>query len=229
MISNYKKYLDIGTNEGLRCEDESRSRFVSFSKCIDYLITKTNPTILEIGTSRSFVDGKFEGCNLDDLKYWNSKDYSKWDWGAGCFTIVFGQELPNSNLTTLDIIGGHIDRCKIMCQSLGLKNINYRISDSVQFLTQTNLKFDLIYLDSGDMHPIEPTCELQLQESKLIVEKNLLNKGGLLLIDDVLNGTPKEMGNKNNKLGKSELSIPFLISNGFKITYEGYQYILERA
>lgn len=228
MIQNYKKYLDTGTYEGLRYVDESKSRYISFLKCLDYLNGKDKPNVLEIGTSRSFVDGKFEGCNLDDKKYWKKDDYSMWDWGAGCFTIVFGQELPKANIITLDIISSHIERCKTMCTSLGIKNISYEVSDSVKYLLSTNLKFDLIYLDSGDMHPIEPTCELQLKEAKTIVERNLVNAGGLLLVDDVLNGTPKEMGNKNNTLGKSELSIPYLINNGFKIIYEGYQYILEK-
>lgn len=225
----YKSYLDLGSNEGLRYNDESKSRFVSFNKCLSHLSSIKNPKILELGTSRSYVDGKFPGCNLDDKKYWNKDDISKWDWGAGCFTVLFGLHLSDARITTLDLASSHIERCKHMTNSLNLKNITHVVSDSVAFLRSTSETYDLIYLDTGDMHPIDPTCKLQLEEAKIIVERNLLNKNGLLLIDDVLNGTPREMGSKSNKYGKSELSFPYLLSNNFKLTFEGYQYILEKS
>lgn len=225
----YKSYLDLGSNEGLRYNDESKSRFVSFNMCLERLSIIDSPKILELGTSRSYVDGKFPGCNLDDKKYWNKDDISKWDWGAGCFTVLFGMHSPNASLTTLDLAASHIERCKHMTASLNLKNVNHIVSDSVSFLNSTDQTYDLIYLDTGDMHPIDPTCKLQLAEAEVIVQRNLLNKNGLLLIDDVLNGTPREMGSASNKYGKSELSLPFLLKNNFKLLFEGYQYILEKA
>lgn len=228
-INLYKNYLDLGTNEGLRYEDESKSRFISFTKCLKHLSQIENPKILELGTSRSFVDGKFEGCNSDNISYWNKDDWSKWDWGAGCFTILFGVSLPNAEITTLDLMQSHIKRCKHMTDSLGIKNVNHLVSNSIDYLNSTTLKYDLIYLDTGDMWPIEPTLKLQLEEAKIIVERNLLNSDGILLIDDVLNGTPKELGDKNNQYGKSDLSLEYLKNNNFKIIFEGYQYILERV
>jgi hypothetical protein len=219
-MEKYKKYLDEATNNGLGYDDVSLSRYISFSICRDNL--NKNSKILELGTTRSFVDGKYEGCNLDDLKYWKKNNPEMWDWGAGCFTILFGEY----NLTSVDLIESHVKRSKHMTQSLGL-NIKYAVSDSINYLNSTNEKFDLIYLDTGDMHPIEPTIELQLQEAIIIVEKKLLNNNGKILIDDVLNATPRNFG-KNNKYGKSEKSIPYLLKNGFKISFSGYQYILEK-
>jgi predicted O-methyltransferase YrrM len=177
-----------------------------------------------LGTCRSFVDGNFEGCNSDDPIYWNSKDFSKWDWGAGCFSLIFGQ-LTDCKLTTLDLMESHIKRCKVMTDSLEI-NCNHVVSNSISFLETTNEKWDLIYLDTGDMWPIDSTCSLQLREAQIIVERDLLKEGGILLIDDVLNGTPREMGDLNNSLGKSETSIPYLLNNGYETVYEGYQYIL---
>ena len=225
-LEKYKDLLDLGSFEGLRFVDPSKSRYESFKYCLDFISDKENPNILELGTCRSFVDGKFEGCNSDDPKYWDPNNFNKWDWGAGCFSLLFGQ-LTNSNLTTVDLIESHIKRCRIMSDSLGIK-CNHIVSDSVSFLLNSDKRFDLIYLDTGDMWPIKSTCDLQLKEAKAIVEKNLLNDNGIILIDDVLNGTPREMGNTENRLGKSELSIPYLLNNGFEIVYEGYQYILKK-
>jgi hypothetical protein len=78
------------------------------------------------------------------------------------------------------------------------------------------------------MWPIEYTCNLQLKEAEIIVRRNLLKEGGIILIDDVLNGTPRDMGDFNNKLGKSENAIPYLLESGFKIIFDGYQYILSK-
>lgn len=239
IIENYKEYLDTGTNEGLRYKDESKSRYVSFKYCLNHLKEKRlkNPqlglTVLEMGTCRSFVDGKFEGCNENDPKYWNPKDPSKWDWGGGCFCLVFGQELSmkgtnnHFHLMTVDIVPSHIKRCKIMTESLGI-NCSHIVEDAAQSMEQISHKLDLIYMDTGDMWPINETEELQLREAKKIVELDILTKDGLILIDDVLNGTPQEQGDKNNKFGKSTLSLPYLLENGYETVFEGYQYILKR-
>jgi hypothetical protein len=223
-LKKYKKLLDLGSFEGLRYTDAKKSRYESFGYCLDFLKNRPNANVIELGTCRSFVDGKFEGCNSDDSIYWDAKDFSKWDWGAGCFSLIFGQ-LTDCKLTTLDLIESHIKRCKVMTDSLGI-DCNHIVSDSITFLESTNEKFDLIYLDTGDMWPIDSTCSLQLREAQIIVERDLLKEGGILLIDDVLNGTPREMGDLTNRLGKSETSIPYLLNNGYETVYDGYQYIL---
>lgn len=223
-IEQYKSLLDHNTNDGMGYVDESKSRYQSFKRCLDYLSTVTNPKVLELGTSRSFVGGAFVGCNSDDPKYWNPNDFSKWDFGAGVFTIIFGQ--AGVNLTTVDLAHDHIKRCKTMTDSLNIK-CNHVVSDSIRFLKNTVMKYDLIYLDTGDMFPIEPAEDLQLEEAKIVVERKLLAPGGLLLIDDVLNHTPRSLGKADNKFGKSTKSLPYLLDNGFKLTFEGYQYILQ--
>lgn len=226
-LEKYKKLLDTGSFEGLRYEDEKKSRYESFKYCLDFLSHREFPEVLELGTCRSFVDGKFEGCNSDDPKYWNPSDFSKWDWGAGCFSLVFGQ-LLECDLTTLDLFESHISRCKIMTDSLNIK-CRHVVSNSLNFLSSTTKSFDLIYLDTGDMWPIGPTCDLQLREVEIIVERGILKEGGIILIDDVLNGGPREMGDLDNKLGKSEYSIPYLLRNGYEIVFKGYQYILKKS
>ena len=70
-----------------------KSRYHSFKYCDFCLKYNDNlaPTIVELGTSRSFVCGRFEGCNLDDIKYWEPYNPEKWDWSAGMFSYVFSE------------------------------------------------------------------------------------------------------------------------------------------
>ena len=49
----------------------------------------------------------------------------------------------------------HIARCKIMNQDRD--NITYHVSSSEDFLKNLDKKVDLLYLDTGDMTPIEDT------------------------------------------------------------------------
>lgn len=224
-LDKYKELLDTGTNEGLRDIRPELSRYQSFKYCIEHLSKINNPSILELGTTRSFVDGKYKGCNLEDRKYWEKDNYSKWDFGGGCFTLIFGQ--LNYDFTTLDLIPSHIERSKYMTDSLGIK-CTHVVSDSCEYLKTTNKQFDLIYLDTCDMMPISNAEFVQLEEAKYIVERNLLKPNGLLLIDDVLNKTPFEHGHLDNKYGKSTKSLPYLLNNDFKVVFEGYQYILSK-
>lgn len=224
-FKQYKKLLDHYTFDAMGYEDPSKSRYKSFELCAKMLNKIEDPEILELGTSRSFVGGAFEGCNSDDPKYWDPKDFSKWDLSAGAFTLLFGQWYK---LTTVDLISDHIKRCKIMTDSLNIQ-CNHVVSDSLKFLRETKKKFDCIYLDTGDMWPISDSENLQLEEAKIIVLRDLLKPNGFILIDDVLNKTPKEQGDLNNKLGKSTKSIPYLLEHGFKTIYEGYQYIIQKS
>lgn len=231
-IELYKNYLDKAISyyhsDDLFIKHYNsvpKSRYYSFKFCLDYFKDK-NINILELGTSRSFVDGRFEGCNSDDIKYWEPNNMEKWDWSAGCFTRVFATCLPNSNITTLDLSKNHIQRCQFMNKDLS--NINYIVSSSTCYLKNyKGPKLDLIYLDTGDMTPINPTAELQLEEAKLIVQNNLLNKDGLLLIDDVRNPTPLING-EISKYGKAKYSIPYLLNNGFEIVFNEYQVIMKK-
>lgn len=224
-LSKYKNFLDKNTMDAMENPDLDNSRFKSFEICLNKLKSFKNPSILELGTCRSFVDGSFAGCNSNDTKYWDPLNSEKWDWGAGCFSLIFGQY--GYNLTTVDLISDHIARCKVMTDSLNI-NCNHIVSNSLDFLNLTKEKYDLIYLDTGDMFPIEPSQDLQLEEVKIIVRRNLLKNDGIILIDDVLNSTPRKLGITENKYGKSDKSIPFLLENSFNPIYSGYQWIFSK-
>lgn len=202
-----------------------KSRYYTFKYCFEQLKDKNNIVIVELGTSRSFTDGRFDGCNSSNIKYWEPNSPEKWDWSAGIFTKVFSNLFPNSEFHTVDLMSEHIDRCKIM--NSNMNNISYHVSSSEIFLNNFNGKINLLYLDTGDMTPIEDTAQLHLREAKIIIERNLLSDDGIILIDDVKSVVPKEYGELSN-LGKAKYSIPYFLQNGFKIEMDEYQFVLKR-
>ena len=201
-----------------------KTRYETFKYCYEHLKNKNN-VIVELGTTRSYVDGRFEGCNMNDKKFWEPNNPEKWDWSAGCFTKVFSNLFPNSKMHTVDLNSDHIKRSKHMNENA--KNINFVVSSSEDFLKTFNEKINLLYLDTGDMTPIEDTAQLHLREAKIIVEKNLLAKNGIILIDDVKSVVPKQYGEISD-LGKAKYSIPYFLENGFEVVMDEYQYILKK-
>jgi len=204
-----------------------KTRYYTFNYALNYIKANNLKNIIELGTSRSFVDGRFEGCNEDDIKYWNPDDPSKWDWSAGLFTRVFSECLNEEdvNITTVDFVKSHIERSKIMTD--GLNNLNYVVSTSEDFLKNYEGKADVIYLDTGDMTPVEDVALLQLLEAHIIVDRDLLNPNGLLIIDDVYNPAPKQNGEESD-YGKAKYSIPYLLENDFEVLVNEYQVILKK-
>jgi hypothetical protein len=206
-----------------------KSRYYSFQYCLEEFEKNSMKTIVELGTSRSFVDGRFEGCNSDDIKYWESNNPEKWDWSAGTFTRTFNKCLShvlNLQFYTVDLAKSHIQRCKHMNQDF--PKIQYHISSSEDFLKNFKGKIDLLYLDTGDMTPIEPTAQLHLREAEIIVKRNLLSENGIILIDDIRSPLPYLNG-ENIDLGKGYLSIPYFLKNGFELIMDEYQTILKKS
>lgn len=206
-----------------------KSRYYTFKYCLEHFDKQNHKTIVELGTTRSFVDGRFVGCNSDNLIYWEPHNPDKWDWSAGCFTKTFAdsvKNIPNIDFHTVDISPNHIYRCQIMNEK-EYPFINFTVSSSEDFLKTFDKKIDLLYLDTGDMTPIDTTAQLHLREAKIIVERDLITKGGILLIDDVRSVVPYQHGCKQ-ELGKGYLSIPYFLQNGFKLIMDEYQTILQK-
>jgi hypothetical protein len=201
-----------------------KSRYDTFKFLIEYIETNNLKKIVELGTIRSYVDGRFEGCNMDDTKYWDENNPEKWDWSAGLFSKVLSECLPETEIDTVDINSDHLKRCKHINKNN--KNINYIHKPSELYLKDYEGKLDIIYLDTGDMNPVEDVALLQLLEVQLIVNNNLLSTNGLIIIDDVYNPIPKNEG-EESLYGKSKYSIPFLLSSGFEILMDEYQMILK--
>ena len=199
-------------------------RYDTFKYCWDWIQEKELKTIVELGTSRSFVDGKYPGCNSDDVKFWQLDNPEIWDWSAGCFTRVFGELIQGTNieLMTVDLMPNHITRSKLMTEDLD--NIEYFVMSSEDFLSSGDGKIDFLYMDTGDVTPIEPTAKLHLRESEILIENDLISDNGLILIDDVRNIQSKSQD--PSEYGKAKYSIPYLKKNGFNVIIDEYQVLL---
>lgn len=201
-------------------------RYHTLKYCLDYFFKNDFKLIAELGTSRSFVDGTYPGCNEDDIKYWNPDDPQKWDWSAGCFTRLIAEIIQDTDVEfiTVDLDPRHIRRSKIMTE--GFSNIEYYVMSSEEFLESGEGQIDFLYMDTGDMTPIEFTAQLHLREAKLVVERDIVRKGGILLIDDVRSPVPKIMSSETSNYGKAKYSIPYLEEHGFEIVMDEYQVVM---
>lgn len=205
-------------------------RDVTFKHCLDYFEWRRSLNIVELGTSRSFTDGKYAGCCNPDPMYWEPYNLDKWDWSAGMFTKCFMECLMERNpgikakLTTLDISKDAIDIARHMTKE-NKQLINYLVTTSEEYLNSCKAKsIDLLYVDTGNMD--EETALLHLREAKLIVEKDLLKDDGLILIDDVRNPC-NEFSSQG--LGKSKYSIPYLLDHGYETVVDEYQVIMRKS
>jgi len=221
-LDKYKDYMENVTNND--CIPGFKGRYHSFKYIYDALIDiynkdKEHLCIIELGTSRSFVNGSYEGCLVNDTKYWEPNCPEKWDWGAGIFTRVIAEGLKDINykLHTVDLDINHLYISRHMTNEF--RGIHYHHTTSENFLYNFSNKCDLIYLDTGNID--EETAQLQLRESRIIVEKDLVKKGGFILIDDVHH-------RMNESGGKAKYSIEFLENNGYKIILNEYQVLLQK-
>lgn len=234
LLQPYQHYLEQGTYDGQNWsafETLPASRYETFKMAFDHFDKFNGSVVVELGTSRSFTHGGLPGCNQDNTVFWTPSQPENWDWGAGFFTRMAATCLSplQAEIHTIDLIKSHIERCKVMTREFD-DLITYHVASSVDFLRECSFPngIDLLYLDTGDMTPIEPTALLQLEEAKIIVERNLMSENGLILIDDVRNQTPVKFGDTSG-LGKSKYAIPFLLENGYEIVMDGYQVILQKV
>lgn len=232
-LQDYKEYLEKGTYEGQDWSSFNRlpkSRYETFKTAFELFESNQGKVVVELGTSRSFTHGGLPGCNLDDISYWTPDQPENWDWGAGFFTRMAAICLQHLSpeMHTIDIIDSHIERCKVMTADFS-DILCYHVCSSVDFLNNwpEEESIDLLYLDTGDMTPIEPTARLQLEEAMVIVRRNIIAPKGLILIDDVRNQTPKKYGEISN-LGKAKYSLPYLLENGFELIMNEYQVLLQK-
>ena len=208
-----------------------KQRDYTFSYCIDHLKDIDNIKIAELGTSRSFVDGKFPGVLSTDVKYWEPNNPNKWDWSAGIFTKYFSSVLNDIGkkfeITTIDISKNALTVSKVMNNDLK-DNIKFKLCSSEDFIKSHPKKsLDILYLDTGNMD--ESTAKLHLREAKLLVENQIIKDDGIILIDDVRNPAMILKSKETNKYGKSKYAIPYLLENGYKMIIDEYQVVLRKA
>jgi hypothetical protein len=231
ILEKYKTYLEQGTYEGQDWSSftiQPKSRYYTFKKAFEHFEKNNGKIIVELGTTRSFVHGGLPGCNSSDTCYWAPNNPERWDWGAGCFTRMAAECLAyvNPTIITIDIEIEHLQRCTVITAEF--RNIiRYYRCSSEEYLNLCKPGIDLLYIDTGDITPLEPTAQLQLHEAEIIVKRDLISPDGIILIDDVRNQTPKKFG-ENSDLGKAKYSIPYFLDHGFEIIENEYQVMLRK-
>lgn len=230
-LDKYRPHLEAGTyddQDWSSFEQRPLSRYHTLRRAFELFRSSGGRVVAELGTIRSFTHGGLPGCNTDDKSAWTPDDPANWDWGAGCFSRLAAECLADltPSIVTVDAAISHLERCRLITAPFEAL-FTYVVADSRDFLRDHAGPIDLLYLDTGDITPIEPTAELQLAEARLIVERDLVPRGGVLLIDDVQNQTPRAFGEPSG-LGKAKYSLPFLLAHGFHLEMGEYQYLLRR-
>jgi hypothetical protein len=186
-------------------------RLPTVKTAMDVLQSRHNIHILELGTTRSFREGRIETHEFNP-------DPDTWDWGAGCFTYTCLNLLPDAVVTSIDISQEALSVCQTLCSEHATR-LRTKAIDSTTFLTRTQDQYDLIYMDHAEADRTDQTALLHLQDARIIVARSLLKPDGLILIDDVL--LPK------GQFSKGLYSVPFLTNSGFtELSHQTYQTLL---
>jgi len=195
--------------------DKRKNTFEESFKLILYNLNNNNKTynIIELGSCRSFVSIKFTGAFYCDEIYWKPKNPELWDWGAGVFTKVFSENLKGKNykLFTIDPDPDANKIVSTMCfEDKSVIPIN---GYSTDFLKTIDFKIDFLYMDHMESGT-EYAYLKHLEDCQIIVEKNLMEKNGLILIDDAIE--------------KGIYSIPYLLKNKYRILIQEYQVLMQK-
>ena len=227
-LSHYKQYLITGTynrDKWRTNAEKPLSRYDTFLRAFQEFEKNNGHIIVELGTTRSFVTEHIAGCLSTNPKYWRPDQPQYWDWGAGCFTRVAIECLAHltPHMFTIDVSPNAMSICRYITQEYA-DLLTYCIMTSVEFLNECSEQIDLLYLDTGDP-PLEKAAQLQLREAKIIIERDLISPGGLILLDDVRNTPPTA---EKPMYGKAMYSLPYFLEYGFEIIEDGYQVLLRK-
>ena len=185
----------------------SSTFLMSLQLCKKLQESKQVLNIVELGTTRSFGgNGSY------------SNNYETWDWGAGCFTKVFADNLPECKIHTVDPCPNAINISKTICQNND--NVFFYKKTAKEFLKEVNFKIDFLYMDHLESHDrisaIQASLE-HLHDIDYIMNNNLMAEKCLILHDDFDHG---------NIISKSQLSVPYLKLKEFKELIVEYQNLM---
>ncbi len=233
-IEKYKRYLVGGTYEGQSWKDFKtlpKSRYYTFKRAFEHFETNNGKVIVELGTTRSFVHGGHPGCLKGDARYWTVDKPKNWDWGNGFFTRLVAECLAHTNpeIHVVDENRGHINMAKTITKEFA-HVMHYHSLSPLDFLEKCTFKngIDLLYLNEGNLNPLEPTAIFDYHVADLIVERKLMAKNGIIIINDIKSQVTKKFGEKSD-LSRGKYAIPYLVENGFEIIEDEYQVILKKV
>jgi hypothetical protein len=171
-------------------------RFSSFILALQLMKERDAKVIVETGTARG-GDQNFIG-----------------DGGA---TIIFGDWATRNDarVYSVDIDSNSIEAAKNAAKKYE-ENLTLVCSDSVDFLGSFSQPIDFLYLDCYDFDANEPLPSQLHHLNEIIAAYPCLHPGSIVLIDDC--DLPHG--------GKGKAVIDFLIEQGWKVVFDGYQTML---
>ena len=136
--------------------------------------------------------------------------FTKINWKDGMSTMIFSDYVKyvNGELYSCDTSLKNIKNAKKFTK-MNKEFITFIEDDSLNFLSSFEKNIDFLYLDSLDAQ-FENASSHQLEEIKLAITN--LKENSLVLLDD--------------KGGKTNLSIDFMLRNNFQIINETKQQVL---
>jgi len=140
----------------------------------------------------------------------NTTDESKFGDGWSTLNWEYYAKDTDSKVYVVDINQHHINKSmEIVPQS---EHVEYTLSDSVEYLKNFDKKIDVLFVDSfdycGDAENIRACHNHSLNE--ILAAWDKLEDNCFVLVDDVFN---------DKWAGKGELSIPYMLENGFQLEY----------
>ena len=177
-------------------KDTLNIRYETFKTLFDISHDRKLTNIVETGTARGKV------------KYYYLKP--KINWKDGMSTLLFAEytNLVGGSFWSCDIDNKNIYNAHKFTKQVN-ENVIFVAADSHIFLKNITMRIDILYLDSLDGN-MPGANKHQLKEAELSLKH--LSQNGLILLDD--------------KGSKTNMSIPFLIDNGWNIIKETDQQVL---
>lgn len=196
--------LNILTDE-TNSFDELREYILRYK----HLISRTNSMIHAV----NLIEKRWNGKPINIVETGCQRAFEHG--GDGNSTSVWARicKLTNSHLWTVDISRENIEKCAGYTQNYN-DFITYVIGDSVEFLKNFDKKIDFLYLDSYDTgYDEQMRAASRHQLAECVESLGKLNENSVILSDDAPDFT----------CGKVVYSVPFLLTNGFKVLWNSVE------
>lgn len=176
--------------------ETSDKRYPSFLMALELLKERKAKVFVETGTAR-----------YGDQQYI----------GDGGSTIIFGDWATQHHATlhSVDMDSAAIEKAKSVTKGY-VKNINFCLSDSIEFLREFPQFIDFLYLDSYEYNSSNPLPSQTHHLNEMMAAYPILHEKSVVMVDDC--DLPEG--------GQGKFVIEFLTERGWKVIFKGYQTIL---
>ena len=202
--------------------------------------------LVELGIVRQLVHENTICGHNQDSRLCHPDRPEEWNWTDGCFTKLVAEILQSLNMQYIGVDpdpDAHeaarnavietkcIDFESSCSKPFALESaefctlikpttsMEFRKTRSTDFLKCEREQIALLYMDYGELS--EECARLHAQDIQLVLDRDLIAPGGMILIDDHQTQAPY--------VPLSKYSVPLLVRAGYKVLEEGQQILLEKS